>query len=255
MVRGRRPPRGQVVADQQPAVLLDAGQHLVELQREQPAVGAELDDEALDLVGDAPHHLQPLADAHRVADGDEVLDLEGRQRAGDLVEAQLVALERGQRLVGAREDRRRVLEGVPPAGHVDADDVHRLAHRDDREAGLQGDPLGGAVPGAGLLGGDGRVGHEVHAGAHDARAVVGDDHRAVHLGQLAQPGGRQRDVQREAAGAQRLDHPVVAEHDQRARAAGEDALQPVAQRRSRGDAAEEFAQRDLGVHIGGHERS
>ena len=103
--------------------------------------------------------------------------------------------------------------------------------------------------------GIGRVGHQVHAGPHDPRAVVGDDHRAVHLGQLAQPGGRQRDVEGEPAGAQRLDHPVVAEHDQRAGAAGQDPLQAVAQRGPRGDAAEELAQRDLGVHSGGHERS
>jgi len=112
---GRPATRRQVVADQQAAVLLDAGEHLVELQRQQAAVGAELDDESLDLVGDPPDHLQPLADAHRVADRDEVLDLQRRQRAGDLVEAQLVALEGGQRLVGPGEDRRRVLEGVPPA--------------------------------------------------------------------------------------------------------------------------------------------
>src|SRR4051812_2060905 len=67
---------GEVVADQQPAVLLDPGEHLVELQGQEPPVGAQLDDEALDLVGDAPDHLQPLADAHRVAHGDQVLDLQ-----------------------------------------------------------------------------------------------------------------------------------------------------------------------------------
>ena len=64
-VRGRRPPARQVVADDQLAVLLDAGDQLVELQDEQPAVGAELDDVALDLVGDPAHHLQPLGDARR----------------------------------------------------------------------------------------------------------------------------------------------------------------------------------------------
>jgi hypothetical protein len=99
------------------------------------------------------------------------------------------------------------------------------------------------------------VGHQVDAGPHDPCAVVGHDDRAVHLGQLAQPGRRQGDVQGEAAGAQRLDNAVVAEDDQCPGATGEDALQTVAQRGPGGDAAEEFAQGDLGVHVGGHVRS
>ena len=97
-------------------------------------------------------------------------------------------------------------------------------------AGLLGHPLGGAVPGAGLLGGDGRVGHQVHGGAYDPGAVAGEHHGAVHLAQLPQPGRGELDVQREAAGAHRLHHLVVAEHDQRAGAATQDPFQPVAQR-------------------------
>jgi hypothetical protein len=95
----------------------------------------------------------------------------------------------------------------------------------------------------------------VYAGPHDAAAVVGDDHRAVHLGQLAQPGGGEGDVEGEAAGADGLHHAVVAEHDQGAGPAGEDALQAVTERRARCDAAEQFAEGELGVHSGGHERS
>ena len=98
-------PTRQVVADDQGAVGVDAGHQLVELQGEQPAVGAELDDVAGDLVGDPADHLQPLHDGDRVADGDQVLDLQRGQRAGDLVEAELVPLQGGQGLVGPGQDR------------------------------------------------------------------------------------------------------------------------------------------------------
>ena len=47
----------------------------------------------------------------------------------------------------------------------------------------------------------------------------------------------------EAAGAQRLDDPVVAQHDQRARAAAQDAFETVTQRRARRDQREDRAQR------------
>ena len=57
----------------------------------------------LDLLGDAAHHLGALEDGDDVADGDEVLDLEGGQRRRDLVEAVLVALEGLQGLVGPGE--------------------------------------------------------------------------------------------------------------------------------------------------------
>ena len=164
----------EVVAHDELALAVDAGHELLELQRQQAAVGAELDDVALDLGGDAPHHLQALADRHGVADRDEVLDLERGQRAGDLVEAQLVALERRERLVGARQDRGAVVEDVAPAAGVERDDAHRLADAHDRVAGLLGDPLGGAVAGAGLLGRDGRVGDELHARPHDLAEVAGE---------------------------------------------------------------------------------
>ena len=88
------------------------------------------------------------------------------------------------------------------------------------------------MPGAGLLGGDRRVGHQVHGGPDDAGAVAGEHDRAVHLAQLAQAGGGELDVEREAAGAERLDGLVVAEDDQRAGAAAQDALEAVAQRRA-----------------------
>ena len=114
--------------------MLDAADQLVELQGEQPAVGAELDDVTVDLAGDAADHLEPLSDRRDVANRDQVFDLEVGQGAGDLVETQLVALEGGQRLVGPGQDRGGVLEHVAAAGDVQSDDVHRLAHRDHRVA-------------------------------------------------------------------------------------------------------------------------
>ena len=239
----RRLPAGQVVADDELALGVDAGDELLELEREQPAVGAELEDVVLDLAGDPGDHLEALRDDGDVADGDQVLDLQRREGRGDLVEAQLVALEGRQRLVGAGEDLAGVLEHVPGLADVRRDDLHRLRHRDHREAGLPGDPVGGAVPGAGLLGGDRVVGHQVHGRAVDAGDVLVDDDRAVHLGQLAQAGGGERHVEGEAAGRDRLDDLVVAEHDQRAGAAAQDALEPVAQRRCPGAIAARVARR------------
>ena len=92
-----------------------------------------------------------------------------------------------------------------------------------------GDPVGGAVPGAGLVAGDGGVGHQVHVGPEDPGDVAVEDDRAVHLRELAQAGRGERDVEGEAAGGDRLDGLVVAEHDQGAGAAAQDALQAVAQ--------------------------
>ena len=86
---------------------------------EQPAVGAQLDDVAGDLLRDAPDHLQALDDDRHVADRDQILDLERGERAGHLVEPELVALEGRQRLVGPGEDRGGVLEHVAPAADVE----------------------------------------------------------------------------------------------------------------------------------------
>ena len=74
------------------------------MQGEQAAVSAELDDVALDLEGDAQHHLAALGDDRDVAHGHEVIDLERGEVAAHLVESDAVALERGDGLVGAGED-------------------------------------------------------------------------------------------------------------------------------------------------------
>ena len=47
---------------------LDAAQHLLELQADQAAVGAELDDVVVDLLGDAQHHLGALQQHDDVAE-------------------------------------------------------------------------------------------------------------------------------------------------------------------------------------------
>ena len=70
----------EVVLDHEAPVVVDAAHQLLELQAHEPAVDAELDDVALDLLGDAPHHLGALQHGDDVAQRDEVLDLEGRQR-------------------------------------------------------------------------------------------------------------------------------------------------------------------------------
>jgi hypothetical protein len=117
----------QVVTDDERAVGVNAGHQLVELQREQAAVRAELDHVTGDLIGDAADHLQALYNRDRVADRDQVLDLQRGQRTGDLVQAQLVPLQRGQGLVGPGQDRGGVVEDVALAVDVEPDDAHRLA--------------------------------------------------------------------------------------------------------------------------------
>src|SRR4029078_12190928 len=101
-----------------------------------------------------------------------------------------------------------------------------------RETGLAGDTVSGAVPGAGLLGRGVRGGHQADRGLEDAREVPVDDDRAVHLGQLAQAGGGEGHVEVEAAGGDRVDGAVVAEHDERAGATAQDPLEAVAHRRT-----------------------
>ena len=85
------------------------------------------------------------------------------------------------------------------------------------------------MTGAGLLRDDRRVGHEVDAGHQDAGRVTVEDDRAVHLGELAQPGRGERHVEGEAAGRHRLDLTIVAHDDQGAGAAAQDALEALTQ--------------------------
>ena len=240
-------PLGQVVAQEEVALGHLPARELLELEGEEAAVGAELDDVVVDVGGDAADHLEELEDGGDVADGDEVLDLEGVERLGRLGEAVRVPLEGGQGLVGAGEDRLAGLEDVALAVDVEGGDLHRLAHRDDRVAGLTGDALGGAVAHAGLGGLDGGGGHELDVGAADAAGARVDDDGAVHLGQLAQPRGGELDIEVESARGDRLDRLVEAEDDDRAGASAQDALEGVAQDGARGDEGEGVAQQVAGV--------
>ena len=96
----------EVVLAHEPQVGEHAAGELFELELDEPTVEAELDDVALDLLGDAAHHLRALEHGDDVADRHEVFDLERRERAGHAVEARLVATEDLQRLVGAGEHAR-----------------------------------------------------------------------------------------------------------------------------------------------------
>ena len=222
--------RREVVGDHVVELVVDLAVGLVELQAEQPGVDTELDDHRLDLVGDAVHHLAALHDGDHVAHGDDVLDLERGQVAEGVVETELVALERLQRLVGAVEQATDLLQLALGAAGVDVDHAHLLGGRDDGHVERTGDTLGGAVAGAGLAGGHRRIGHEVDVGASDPAAVGGDDDGAVHLRQLGQALRAERGVDEESAGADRQHVGLVVEHQQRSGFGSHDAVDPVTQR-------------------------
>jgi hypothetical protein len=91
------------------------------------------------------------------------------------------------------------------------------------------------VPGARLVGRYARVGDQLDGCAHDRPRGTVEHDRAVHLGQLAQPCGRELGVQLESAGTQVGNGLVEAEHDERARAAPQYPLEAVPQGRARRD--------------------
>ena len=231
-VRERRPPAGHVVADDQLAVRLDAGEQLVELQGQQPAVGAELDDVALRSRRRCGGPSPAAGRRRRVPDRDEVLDLQRGQRARDLVEAELVALQGGQGLVGAGQDRGGVLQDAALAVDVQRDEAHRLGDRDrpgSRSASPPA-PRCGAGCRTPRWGSSGRApvgrrpaGSGCRRGEHDARRPSCTA-RAAGSPRTRRPGRNRR--------CTALRRSVVAEHDQPAGAAAQDPLEPVAQRRA-----------------------
>ena len=103
-----------------------ADHRLLELHLDQPALGAELDDVALDLDRHARHELGALEHGEHVVQRRAALELERGQARGDLVEARAVLVERRERLVGLREHGRDVLEDVLRAVDVERDDVAPL---------------------------------------------------------------------------------------------------------------------------------
>ncbi len=112
-VSGQRPERGhdvvgsglivlgQVVTHDVASLVLDAGHELLQLQKHQAPVGAQLHHIALDLFGYAAHHLGPLQHGDDVPDGHQILHFESGEIVGDAVEPDPVPLERLEGLVAS----------------------------------------------------------------------------------------------------------------------------------------------------------
>jgi len=113
----------QVVAQHEAPVVVGAANQLLELQADEPTVGAELDDGHLGLVRDAPHHLGSLQEADNVAHGDEILDLQRCELRRCGVEPLSVLFERLQRLVGPTEQQARRQERPLLVAQVDGDRI------------------------------------------------------------------------------------------------------------------------------------
>ena len=197
--------------------------------------------------------LGALEQVDHVAQGDDVLDLEGGQVGRDLVQAGLVPLEGLEGLVAATEDRRDGLQLVALVLGVDGHHGHVLGDRDDRDADGSGDTLGRAVPGAGLLGRDVRVGHQVHVRPGDVAGIGREHDGTVGLGQLGQALGRERHGDQEAAGGDVEHLRAVTDDDERAHARLQDAVQALSQR-SPGGHRGKGAQELLAVPLG-HDRT
>ena len=157
----------------------------------------------------------------------------------DLVEPHLVALERGQGLVGPGQDRRGVLEDVAAAVDVQRDDLHRLADRDHRVARSAWRPArrcGAGCP-TPRSGSSGRARAARCSAGCGWRRGPGSTAPSIFASSRSRVAENSH-VEGEAAGADRLDGLVVAEHDQRAGASAQDALEPVAQGRAGRDGGE-----------------
>ena len=118
---------GEVVVHERGLVGGGADHRLLELHLDEPALGAELDDVALDLDGHARHELGALEDREDVVEGRAALELQGGQARRDLVQARAVLVERRERLVGLGQDDGDVLEDVLRAVDVERDDLAPLA--------------------------------------------------------------------------------------------------------------------------------
>ena len=254
---------GQVVEQHELAVVVDVLEQLVHLQADEVGLGAQLDDRGLDLLGHAADRLAALQHGGDVAHGDQVLDLQRGERGGGVVQADLVALQRLEGLVAADQQPRDLLERVLRVADVDGDDGHVLADGDDRHRERAGDPLGRAVPGPRLAGEHAGVGHQVDVGSGDAAGVRGEDDGRVHLAQLGQPLGRELGVHQEAARADGQHIGIVADDEERAPLGLDHPVQPVPQRRARGDGASRARHldataarhlRSLGSPVGGNRR-
>ena len=211
----------------------DADHRLVELHLDQPALGAELDDVALDLDRHPRHELGALEHGEHVVQRRAALELERGQAGRDLVEAAAVLVERRERLVGLGEHDRDVLEDVLDAVDVERDDLAALGDRDHERVGLLGHALGRAVPCARLQREDRRVGRQLDVGVRDLGRVRAEHDRAVHLRQLVEERRRVVELELDPAREQERELVGVADHDQPAGVGVQDVVDPLAQRRSR----------------------
>jgi hypothetical protein len=125
---------------------------------------------------------------------------------------------------------------MPP--HEHGDRLAALADHHHRMTGLDGDALGGAMPGTRLVGGDRRIGDEVDVRSIDHLGRGVGDHRTVHLGEFRETGGSKVGaVEMEPTGADGLDVAPVAEHHERAGLLAEDQFDGIAQRSPRSEGA------------------
>ena len=115
---------------------------------------------------------------------------------------------------------------------VDGDDLTALRDRDDHGAGEQAHAGRGAMAHARLGGRQRRVGVEVVVGAQDLGEALVDHDGAVHLGELEEAVGGERDVEAEAVVAGREHGLGVADADEGAQAARDDHVEGVAKRRA-----------------------
>ena len=242
--------RLEVVQHHETTFVLHTCHQLAELKAHQPPVGAELHQVLLDLLADAGDELCSLQQAHDVPQHHLVLDLEGREARGLLVEARLVALECLEGLVAAAEDRGDGFQLVTVVAGVDGHHGHVLRNGDARHPDAARHAFRGAVPGTGLLGGDVGVGHQVHVRPGDVGRIRGQHDGAVGLGQLRESLGREGGVHEESARGDVEHLRAVTDHDECTHSCLEDAVQPLAQRPARGHLAQGTHQ--LGATAFGH---
>ena len=226
---------GEVVVQQRGLVGGDADHGLLELHLDQAALGAELDDVALDLDRHAGHELGALEHGEDVVERHAALELERGQARRDLVEAGAVLVERREGLVGLGEDGGDLLEDVLRAVDVERDDLAPLGDRDHERVGLLGHALGRAVAGARLEREDRRIRHQLDVGPGDLRRRLVERDRAVHLRELVEQLRGVVDVELDAAGEEERELVGVADHDQAARASVHDVVDPLPDRRARRD--------------------
>ena len=224
-----------VVAHQRGLVGGHADHRLLELHLDQPALGPELHDVALDLNRHARHELGALEHGEHVVQRHASLELECGEAGGHLIEAAAVLVERGQRLVRLGQHDRDVLEDVLGAVEVERHHAAAGGDGDHERVGLLGHALRGAVPGARLERQDRGVRHELDVRPEDLGAVRGEDDRPVHLRQLVEQLGRVVHVDLDAAGEQEAELLRLAQADESACPGGHDVVETLPDGSARSD--------------------